>query len=599
MSIDSPSLINNLDCDERNSPKSVLLSDEKYEMCDISKVNNSQHNQVNTMKVDETDNLSLNIDSSVTSDLFADNVQLDVLNLSSEPFLDKYNSDKSIYNNCHNGTSEELDKFSQSVCLSQVKENGSTLSDSHNGDEHCCFGSNESSQINDVFANKISTISSEIIQLNETVFQPNHGGLNCEVDSSMKINSTLKENGHVVCNSSSTDEPSRTPFPLLPGELLHFSEKINEGTLYLTNYRLYVSPNIKMFNNPSSSVQQQELDQLINLPVNCIDSVEYRDLYFLVVFTKYIQSYNLSFLSADSANLWLKRLNDVQNIKIDDLFCFHFFNSLQTNDNRPDCELLSINNEEIKRNKDPQRFVEQEFSRMKFDSEQWKICDLNKDFKFCNSYPQYFIVPKNMTDKDLDSVANFRYSRRIPVVVWRSKTNGCVIVRSSQPVVGWLGWRSNQDERLLQGILQICHNDTQGFYETLQRHRLERKLSENSQSSTATSNSDTNSPTIGGVENNGDHLNGNQDDNSSSTANNISHTQNNTQTSSNSKLLILDARSYTAAFANRAMGGGCECPEYYANCEVQFMGLNNIHSIRKSFYALRYICEAVQIDQPK
>lgn len=26
------------------------------------------------------------------------------------------------------------------------------------------------------------------------------------------------------------------------------------------------------------------------------------------------------------------------------------------------------------------------------------------------------------------------------------------------------------------------------------------------------------------------------------------------------KLLILDARSYTAAVANRAKGGGCECP---------------------------------------
>ena len=26
------------------------------------------------------------------------------------------------------------------------------------------------------------------------------------------------------------------------------------------------------------------------------------------------------------------------------------------------------------------------------------------------------------------------------------------------------------------------------------------------------------------------------------------------------KLLIIDARSYTAAWANRAKGGGCECP---------------------------------------
>ncbi|XP_035246539.1 myotubularin-related protein 3-like isoform X3 [Anguilla anguilla] len=56
------------------------------------------------------------------------------------------------------------------------------------------------------------------------------------------------------------------------------------------------------------------------------------------------------------------------------------------------------------------------------------------------------------------------------------------------------------------------------------------------------------------------------------------------------KLLILDARSYAAAVANRAKGGGCECPEYYPNCEVMFMGMANIHSIRKSFQALRFLC---------
>ena len=60
---------------------------------------------------------------------------------------------------------------------------------------------------------------------------------------------------------------------------------------------------------------------------------------------------------------------------------------------------------------------------------------------------------------------------------------------------------------------------------------------------------------------------------------------------SSKKLLILDARSYAAAVANRAKGGGCECNEYYTVAEVQFMGLANIHSIRKSFQAIRYVCQ--------
>lgn len=31
-------------------------------------------------------------------------------------------------------------------------------------------------------------------------------------------------------------------------------------------------------------------------------------------------------------------------------------------------------------------------------------------------------------------------------------------------------------------------------------------------------------------------------------------------------------------------------PEYYPNCEVVFMGMANIHSIRKSFQSLRFLC---------
>lgn len=53
------------------------------------------------------------------------------------------------------------------------------------------------------------------------------------------------------------------------------------------------------------------------------------------------------------------------------------------------------------------------------------------------------------------------------------------------------------------------------------------------------------------------------------------------------KVLMVDARSYAAAVGNRARGGGVECEEYYENTEVVFMNLANIHSIRKSFQALR------------
>ncbi|KAG5844380.1 hypothetical protein ANANG_G00161920 [Anguilla anguilla] len=40
-------------------------------------------------------------------------------------------------------------------------------------------------------------------------------------------------------------------------------------------------------------------------------------------------------------------------------------------------------------------------------------------------------------------------------------------------------------------------------------------------------------------------------------------------------------------------GGGCECEEYYPNCEVMFMGMANIHSIRNSFQSLRAVCSQI------
>ncbi len=41
-------------------------------------------------------------------------------------------------------------------------------------------------------------------------------------------------------------------------------------------------------------------------------------------------------------------------------------------------------------------------------------------------------------------------------VLCRDTRTGAVIVRCSQPEVGWLGWRSTQDEVLLSAITAAC-----------------------------------------------------------------------------------------------------------------------------------------------
>lgn len=41
---------------------------------------------------------------------------------------------------------------------------------------------------------------------------------------------------------------------------------------------------------------------------------------------------------------------------------------------------------------------------------------------------------------------------------FRHKGNGAILARCSQPEVGWLGWRSSEDEDLLKAIAESCQN---------------------------------------------------------------------------------------------------------------------------------------------
>ncbi|KAG9339761.1 hypothetical protein JZ751_022427, partial [Albula glossodonta] len=139
----------------------------------------------------------------------------------------------------------------------------------------------------------------------------------------------------------------------------------------------------------------------------------------------------------------------------------------------------------------------------------WRVSDINSNYKLCSSYPQKLLVPVWITDKELESVASFRSWKRIPVVVYRHQRNGAVIARCSQPEISWWGWRNKEDEYLVTSIAKACLLDP-GTRSVCRPHS----------SLTVCPGPDASSTL--------------------------------------QKLLILDARSYTAAVANRAKGGGCE-----------------------------------------
>lgn len=224
----------------------------------------------------------------------------------------------------------------------------------------------------------------------------------------------------------------------------------------------------------------------------------------------------------------------------------------------------------------------------------WRISKINEDFKLCPSYPRHFLVPTYITDETLQSVANFRSSRRIPVAVWRHRATGAIIARCSQPEVGWLGWRNNKDEELLQAFVNACAFDqgeqpnanqsmTMGDEITGRPTTLEwpkanvLKGSEVAESDVV-------------IATNGSGFVNSASDAESMTSSSPEGSHEEVRMDKPKKMLIVDARSYASAVTNRARGGGCECIDYYPSAEIQFMNLANIHAVRKSFNSLRQLC---------
>ncbi|KAG8455632.1 hypothetical protein GDO86_001725 [Hymenochirus boettgeri] len=341
------------------------------------------------------------------------------------------------------------------------------------------------------------------------------------------------------------DENLQVPFQELHGESTEFVGRAEEAVISLSNYRL----NIKY------------KESSINVPLQLIESVECRDPFQLHLTCKDCKVIRCQFFNSEQVQEWQKRLNNALRppTRIEDLFSFAYHAwcmEVYASEKEQHGDLCRPGDHVISRFKN-------EVERMGFDMENaWRISNINEKFRLCPSYPQELIVPAWITDKELESVACFRSWKRIPAVVYRHQSNGAVISRCGQPEVSWWGWRNADDEHLVQSVAKACATGSS-------------RSSLSKISNGVTPNSHTNGGVLTDV------------DFESSLTNTPPSEGASVQPQ---KLLILDARSYAAAVANRAKGGGCECPEYYPNCEVVFMGMANIHSIRKSFQSLRLLC---------
>ncbi|XP_053086199.1 myotubularin-related protein 4 isoform X1 [Pangasianodon hypophthalmus] len=333
-------------------------------------------------------------------------------------------------------------------------------------------------------------------------------------------------------------EHLQVPFPVLHGECVEYVEKTEEVVIALSSYRLHI----------------KFKDNIVNVPLQLIECVECRDLTQLHLTCKDCKIIRCEFSSSEQTQDWLRRLTAALRppTRLDELFAFAFHTCSASVPAEQDLhnEICHTGTGEHVRNR-----FKYEVCRMGFSTHSaWRISDINNNYRLCASYPEKVLVPSWVTDTELENVAAFRSWKRIPAVVYRHESTGAVIGRCGQPEVSWWGWRNADDENLVQSIAKACGMDPAAV-----KHQ--------SNGSCVHSSSDP------------DITNGNEEVEPNSPP--------------PQKLLILDARSYAAAVANRAKGGGCECPEYYPNCEVMFMGMANIHSIRRSFQCLRALCAQV------
>jgi len=338
----------------------------------------------------------------------------------------------------------------------------------------------------------------------------------------------------------SEDDKLRVPFPLLSGESAEFLGRTADGIIVLSNFRLLI----------------RHKESFINVPLGLVEAVEMRDIFYLHVYCKDATVVRCAFSTNEKCQDWYKRLlaKCLPCHKVEDVFAFAFYAWCQ--DRSPGCDPAAPDSCQLLCTGQPSCYsFTKEVERLEFDlSSAWRYTEINKNFGLCASYPTEHIVPKSVKDENLSKVAGFRALRRFPSIVWRNYRNGAVLVRSSQPEIGVFGWRNQDDENLLSAIPLACAQNPGSSNKP--------KIREDS------SGSDISSEDSSTVENGLDSL------------------------AEPKKMLIIDCRSYPAALANRAKGGGVECIDYYQSCEIQFMNLANIHAIRKSFVALRVLCSS-------
>lgn len=211
----------------------------------------------------------------------------------------------------------------------------------------------------------------------------------------------------------------------------------------------------------------------------------------------------------------------------------------------------------------------------------WRVSHINKDYSFSPTYPALLVVPSKISDNVLKYAGSYRSRQRIPVLTYLHSLNNCSITRSSQPLVGFRGARSIQDEKLVSACFSASA--------TVEFNGLDGSAADTAEPSPASSQASLR----------GDSFEAESSETERLEDELIAGADSNYDTKTGKRLvygaqqsnLIVDARPTINAVVMQAMGKGSENMEYYKFAKKAYLNIENIHVMRES---LNTVVEALK-----
>lgn len=165
----------------------------------------------------------------------------------------------------------------------------------------------------------------------------------------------------------------------------------------------------------------------------------------------------------------------------------------------------------------------------------------------------------------------YRSRQRIPALVYRHPLNNCSITRSSQPTPGITGNRNPQDERLVAAIWSTNRGWNPAPTPDTANSTAELTI-ENGSSANSSFVGVVDAEAVNSGRTIADDLSG-----STESDDNVPKVYGAQQ-----RNLIVDARPTVNAYAMQAVGLGSEKMDHYPGAEKAYLGIDNIHVMRKS-----------------